>query len=151
MGGVGQEGGFSIARSRHLTKLQTLILKNNNLTGEAVRALAFSQNIINLTTLNLSGDESGKAIGDCFLDVIGEGEYFFNLTSLNIGRTGVTDFGIGRLASGRLLALKHLDLSSNEFTTSGETLLKSCIYLRGIDINTNGCRHLQSYKPKICH
>lgn len=100
----------ALANSEHLRNLTSLNLSGNYIYGEGAAALANSECLRNLTSLDLSDNyiyDEGAA-------ALANSEHLRNLTSLNLGDNSIGPEGAAALAgSVHLRNLASLDLSGN--------------------------------------
>ncbi len=144
---IGDEGAKALANGT-LTNLTKLSLLDSNISEEGVEALAKSENLKNLTVLNLGnrgvygpacinptknniGPKGAKALADGSLT---------NLVKLNLSRNNISDEGIEALAkSGNVKNLTNLDLSDNNIGPEGAKALAdgSLTNLVELDLSEN--------------
>jgi Ran GTPase-activating protein (RanGAP) involved in mRNA processing and transport len=127
---IGDEGVVALAGSPYLTNLRVLVLRiRGATTHRAIRALAASSNLRNLTSLELEniqiGDEGARALA--------ASQLLSNLTSLELSHTQIGDEGARALAaSAHLRNLTSLDLRSNQIGDEGAQALASCAHLSNL-------------------
>ena len=152
--GIDQAGAKTLANNPFIKNLTSLGLQNNGIGPEGACALGQSEYLQNLRRLNLHANK--PAICDTgLLGLASEndetGSNLFRLEVLEIGLNLIGDVGIKAFAKLSFPALKTLDLSYNDFTDAGDTLLKSSIFMMNTNVKTFDCRNLSSFQPRVCH
>jgi uncharacterized protein (TIGR02996 family) len=100
-----------LARTPHLSSLQSLTLPHHSLDLQGIRALAQAPALANLATLRLNFND----IGDLGLHAILGADHLGNLRRLHLARCGITNTGMNALArSGLLAQLEALELTHND-------------------------------------
>jgi uncharacterized protein (TIGR02996 family) len=116
----------AVARSPHLTALQTLDLANNRLTSDALKELAESPVLAHLSTLRLAHN----CLQDRAAKALAASPHLPHLTHLDLNHNEIGGPGIVALAgSPNLARLAHLDLSKNFVGVKGVQALATSPHL----------------------
>ncbi len=125
---IGNGGVVTIARAKHLNRLEVLNLSFNDLTDQGLRTLADAGNLENLRTLFLNDNRQISTPG---IRALADSAHFANLRSLDLSGNGLSESAIKVLINGELL--KQLDavaLQGNNIGDSGVKALADSDLLR---------------------
>jgi hypothetical protein len=119
---VGEKGAKALASSESLRNLTTLDLWANGIGEKGAKALSSSESLGNLTTLNLGAN----GIGEKGAKALASSESLINLTTLYLWGNGIGADGAKALASSESLGnLTTLNLWNNDIGDEGAKALAS--------------------------
>lgn len=130
---IGDEGANLIAQSEKLAGVNRLLVGNNGITQTGLEALLGPESrIVGPTWIDISGSD----MGDEGLHIILDRPNLEYLEGLSVRRTGITDDGANAIAhvAEKMNNLRYLDVSGNELTDAGRTVLTNSPHLKNTKI-----------------